>query len=544
MQRASQVGRLLCSSWRSSRPRASPGCLSTPSCAGSQRYRERPPSDSAATAAAALVAAVALSHPVARLHSFAEPPVASDTPSFVRTHLVSGSGSGRWQFWTAAVDQWQSAPVVGDGAGTFAAWWAEHGSLALFVRNAHSLYLESLGELGAVGFLLASAIWVGGCAIGVRACRRLDGEERTSLAGATAVALAFGVGAGVDWLWQLPAVSLVGVSALALALGPPVRERARRRRWGVRAALASLVLLVLVLELVPLLAGHALAQSRRAAADGRPLAARDAALRAHALKPWATAPLRAARAARRVARESRRGAAVGRRGAPRECRRLAGSTPRGADRNPTRRDSRGAGRSSSGASSQPPVTALFETLTSAVHRHRRPAVLCTSRTDRDLVRGGVDIAVLTRVVDETQSPAAASAPTLPARRRFSHDSLRRRMLALADVTAVIVAAGAFWASGAPAEDAAAIVLFTPGWLLVAKACGLYDRDHRSIRCLTIDELGRIVGLALAGTDRTCDGASRPGLQRADRLSRAPALDPRRRQRLHVPRCRARASGGG
>ena len=226
MQRASQVVRLLRSSWWSSRPRASPGCLSTPSCAGSQRHRERAAVGLAATAAAALVVAVALSHPLARLHSFAKPPVASDTPSFVRTHLVSGSGSGRWQFWTAAVDQWQSAPVVGAGAGTFAAWWAEHGSLALFVRNAHSLYLESLGELGAVGFLLASAVWVGGCAIGVRACRRLDGEERTSLAGATAVALAFGVGAGVDWLWQLPAVSLVGVSALALALGPPVRERA------------------------------------------------------------------------------------------------------------------------------------------------------------------------------------------------------------------------------------------------------------------------------------------------------------------------------
>ena len=125
----------------------------------------------------------------------------------------------------------------------------------MFVRNAHSLYLESLGELGALGFLLASAIWVGGCAMGVRACRRPDGEERTSLAGATAVALAFAVGAGVDWLWQLPAVSLVGVSALALALGPPVGEQGRRRRLGVRAALASLVLLVLVLELVPLLAG-------------------------------------------------------------------------------------------------------------------------------------------------------------------------------------------------------------------------------------------------------------------------------------------------
>ena len=108
------------------------------------------------------------------------------------------------------------------------------------------------------------------------------------------------------------------------------------------------------------------------------------------------------------------------------------------------------------------------------------------------------VAVLTRGIAEIQS-AAASDPTLSARRRFPHDSLRRRILALADVIAVVVAAGAFWASGAPAEGAVAVVLFAPGWLLVAKACGLYDRDHRSIRCLTIDELGRILGLALAGT---------------------------------------------
>jgi len=64
---------------------------------------------------------------------------------------------------------------------------------------------------------------------------------------------------------------------------------------------------------------------------------------------------------------------------------------------------------------------------------------------------------------------------------------------------VAVAALTLWASGGQAEDAVATVLFIPGWLLVAKVCGLYDRDHRSIRCLTIDELGSIVGLALAGT---------------------------------------------
>jgi hypothetical protein len=242
-------------------------------------------------AVAALVAVAAVSHPVARLHAFAKPPVAPGTPSFVRSHLVSGSGSGRWQFWAAAVDEWRSAPVAGSGAGSFAAWWAEHGSLAMFVRNAHSLYLESLGELGAVGFLLAAAVWVVGCAIGVRTCRRAEGGSRVSFAAATAIAVAFAVGAGLDWLWQLPAVALVGVTALALALGPPVQAEAPARRRGKRAVLASLVLLVVVLELVPLLAGRALSESRRAAADGRGSAAREAALRARALEPWAVAPL-------------------------------------------------------------------------------------------------------------------------------------------------------------------------------------------------------------------------------------------------------------
>jgi hypothetical protein len=127
--------------------------------------------------------------------------------------------------------------------------------------------------------------------IGVRASRRTDGELRGSVAAATAVAVAFAVGAGVDWLWQLPAVSLVGVSALALALGRPARELVPRRRLGVRAALAGLALAVVVLELIPLLAGHALAQSRRAAVNGQGSAARDAALRAHALEPWAIAPI-------------------------------------------------------------------------------------------------------------------------------------------------------------------------------------------------------------------------------------------------------------
>ena len=72
----------------------------------------------------------------------------------MRSHLLSANGSGRWQFWESAVDAFQATPLLGHGAGSYEAWWAEHGSLAVFVRDAHSLYLETLAELGVLGFLL------------------------------------------------------------------------------------------------------------------------------------------------------------------------------------------------------------------------------------------------------------------------------------------------------------------------------------------------------------------------------------------------------
>ena len=71
-----------------------------------------------------------------------------------KAHLLSGGGSGRWQFWSAALDQWEAHRILGAGAGTYESWWAQHASFSYFVRDAHSLYLEALGELGIVGFLL------------------------------------------------------------------------------------------------------------------------------------------------------------------------------------------------------------------------------------------------------------------------------------------------------------------------------------------------------------------------------------------------------
>lgn len=83
------------------------------------------------------------------------------------------------------------------------------------------------------------------------------------------------------------------------------------------------------------------------------------------------------------------------------------------------------------------------------------------------------------------------------------DSLRRRLLACADATAALVATlslAGFATAGIEAAGWAAVVL--PVWILLAKLHGLYDRDHRAMRHLTVDELPRILLWATSGTAAT------------------------------------------
>jgi exopolysaccharide biosynthesis polyprenyl glycosylphosphotransferase len=84
------------------------------------------------------------------------------------------------------------------------------------------------------------------------------------------------------------------------------------------------------------------------------------------------------------------------------------------------------------------------------------------------------------------------------------DSLRRRMLAAADASTVTVfsisiglllgrghVASAFWAE-----------VLLPLWIVLAKVQGLYDRDHRTLRHLTADEIPSILLWVLTGTAAT------------------------------------------
>ena len=152
------------------------------------------------------------------------PPGAHGTQTL--NHLLGSSGSGRWQFWGAAVSEFRAHPLNGGGAGSWEAWWLQHGSLPVSTEFAHSLYLETMAELGIVGLLL-----LGGAVLVAR--RRSgalgSGPRSAEIAAAAACGIAFFAAAAYDWVWQLAGIAVVGVGMLGFALGAlPSRGEAWR----------------------------------------------------------------------------------------------------------------------------------------------------------------------------------------------------------------------------------------------------------------------------------------------------------------------------
>jgi hypothetical protein len=243
--------------------------------------------------AATAVIIVAASNPGARLDALTavpsgDVPVGSDP---ARAHLLSGGGSGRWQFWAAAVDEFRSAPLQGRGAGAYESWWGEHPKFEYFVRDAHSVYLETLGDLGLVGlaFLLAAF------GIGVFAAVRLlrAGAERTTVAALAAAYAAYLLSVAIDWMWELTAVTIVGVMLLGLltAFRPSHRGGADETvGFGFGLAALAGAWLLLCAQLVPLLSELKIRDSQAAAARGHTAEAANAARAARSLEPWAAQP--------------------------------------------------------------------------------------------------------------------------------------------------------------------------------------------------------------------------------------------------------------
>jgi O-Antigen ligase len=237
-----------------------------------------------ALAIAGVVAGVIAANPAERFREFRATPSA-------RTGVPVGaaelSSNGRWQFWGEAVDAFESKPIEGVGAGGYEDWWAQHASVPLFVRNAHSLPLQQAAELGIPGIALFLGFVV---AVAIAAIRRIGAGLEGDAGILIAVVVAGAVGAAVDWTWEIPAVFGPAVICAALLLASaPTRPLARDGYWlGLGTVTAAWI--AMVAGGLVVLTDLELQRSRDAAAANRIGEGIDRARAAKTVQPWSAEP--------------------------------------------------------------------------------------------------------------------------------------------------------------------------------------------------------------------------------------------------------------
>jgi hypothetical protein len=231
-----------------------------------------------------------------QFRSASSSPAAEQSTAFSRLHNVSSNG--RYQYWQLAAKARDGAPLKGTGSGTFEFLWSRDGTVGSgFVRDAHSLWMETQGELGWIGFLLIAGFFALVLATGaVRALREPDPHRRLVLAAATAGVAAFAAAAAVEWVWEmavLPAIVLL-LAAVLLSGGSPRWVRlasvARERRGLSRLALALVALPAVVAIAIPLATTTAVRDSQAAVRDGQLADGLEAARTAAAIEPSASTP--------------------------------------------------------------------------------------------------------------------------------------------------------------------------------------------------------------------------------------------------------------
>jgi len=195
------------------------------------------------------------------------------------------SSNGRVELWHVAWREFARHPLLGTGAGTFEAYWYEHRPTNIqTVRDAHSLYIETMAELGAPGLALLLGMVLVPFA-GLSARRR------------PLVALALGayacllVHAAYDWDWELPAVMLAGTwCGLAALVERRDPERALRVGIPARAAVGAVAFAFGAFSFVGLVQNLATTSGTNALREGNATKAAREARRAASWAPWAAQP--------------------------------------------------------------------------------------------------------------------------------------------------------------------------------------------------------------------------------------------------------------
>jgi len=199
--------------------------------------------------------------------NFREPP--SSSAIDLNRRLLTISSGRRYRLWNVAWGEVKAHPVLGGGAGSYAEVWLRRRHHPFQVEDAHSLYLETLAELGAVGLALLAVFLSLPVVAAVRA------RTHPLVPFAFGAFVAFLVHAALDWDWELPAVTLAAIlCGLACLLAQRDGTNLARLPLRIRLASAAAVLALSAGAAVMLLGNAAVGASRADAAAGRFAAAK------------------------------------------------------------------------------------------------------------------------------------------------------------------------------------------------------------------------------------------------------------------------------
>ncbi len=220
--------------------------------------------------------------PVSIAKSFAASPTGDGEDLDKR--LFSLSGTGRVDQWRIALDDASDHPVLGSGAGSFERYWLEHRERPHPLRDAHSLYVEMLAELGLFGLILILAVFGLPLAFAVRFRRR------PVVPIAAAALTAYFAHAGIDWDWELPVLTLTALGCAGVIVVQGVENGSGFPR-ATRFVLLAAVVAVASVVGVATLGNRAAATSAEAFDDRNFDRAAAEARSAKRFFPWSVEPL-------------------------------------------------------------------------------------------------------------------------------------------------------------------------------------------------------------------------------------------------------------
>jgi hypothetical protein len=210
-----------------------------------------------------------------------EGPVKGDQNGGLNSRLFTLASNGRVDQWRAAWRDYTAHPWLGAGAGSFETYWLQHRPLAFKVRDAHSLYLETLAELGPLGLVL---LLVGLACPLVAGARARHGPVVPAAFGAYVAFLAH---AAVDWDWELAAVTLAAL-LVAASLLIATRDDLRAFTFGrvARGILVAGLGVIVLFSVIGIVGNRAVASSSKAVDSARWLRAEKEARKAIRWAPW------------------------------------------------------------------------------------------------------------------------------------------------------------------------------------------------------------------------------------------------------------------